>query len=97
MSEKEADRFEELANNINFEFDYYANSECLSYSNGEDFLSRIEFKSITNEEYDKLNKLFGNQFGIFIGEDYLKNVLTGDDEETNEDDDNDDDDYNENW
>jgi hypothetical protein len=93
MTEKEADKFEDLANNINFEFHYYANSECLSYSNGEDFLSRIEFKPVSNEEYEKLDKLFGGQFGIFIGEEYLKVVLQG------ESDDNEDevDDYNDNW
>lgn len=92
MSEKEADKFEDLANNINFEFNYYANSECLSYSNGEDFLSRIEFKSISNEEYEILNKMFGNQFGMFIGEDFLLNVLNGEDNNIDEDED-----YNDNW
>ena len=81
---KEADRFEELANNINFEFHYYANSECLSYSNGEDFLSRIEFKLVTNDEYESLDRLFGGQFGIFIGEDYLKTVLQGENDEIND-------------
>ena len=84
MTEKEADRFEELANNINFEFHYYANSECLSYSNGEDFLSRIEFKLVTNDEYESLDRLFGGQFGIFIGEDYLKTVLQGENDEIND-------------
>jgi hypothetical protein len=84
MSEKESDRFEDLASSINFEFNYYANAECLTYSNGEDFLSRFEFKLISNDEYDKLNKLFAGEFGTFIGEEYLKNVLQGD-EEDNED------------
>ena len=93
MTEKEVDRFEELASSINFEFHFYASTECLTYSNGEDFLSRIEFKPISNEEYDNLDKLFGGEFGTFIGEEYLKVVMEGDSDET---DDEDYDDYNDN-
>jgi len=79
MTEKEVDSFEEIANSITFNFDYHANTESLTYANGEDFLSRIEIKVINNEEYQSLNKLFDGQFGIFIGEEYLKTILEGDD------------------
>ena len=79
MTEKEVDSFEEIANSITFNFDYHANTESLTYANGEDFLSRIEFKVISNEEYQSLKKLFDGQFGIFIGEEYLKTILEGDD------------------
>lgn len=96
MTEREINDFEELATSITWGFEYYANSECLSYSNGEDFLSRIEFKEISKDEYDTLNKIFGGEFGTFIGEEYLQSILDGEaelDEEENEDEWDDIDDY----
>ena len=84
MTEKEVSIFEEIANNITWEFSYYANNESLNYSNGEEFLSRIEFKEISKDEYDALEKIFGGEFGTFINEEYLKTVLDGDDDYKNE-------------
>lgn len=78
MTDKEQERFEELASSITWEFAYYANSECLNYSNGEELLSRIDFKEITKPEYDAIEKVFGGEFGIFIDEKYLVNILHGD-------------------
>ena len=94
MSEKDVTNFEELASSITWEFNYYANSECLSYSNGEDFLSRIDFKEISKDEYQALDKVFGGEFGIFIREEYLQSVLDGESE--NEEEQNDESDYNDN-
>jgi hypothetical protein len=85
MTEKEVDEFEELANSITWSFEYYANTECLFFSNGEDFLSRIEFKEISKDEYNTLKKVFNGEFGTFIGEEYLKTILDGE-IEPNEDD-----------
>jgi len=97
MTEREVESFEEIANSITFNFDYHANTECLSYANGEDFLSRIEIKLISNEEYQSLKKLFDGQFGIFIGEEYLKTVLDGDDDSSDYGDDTEDEDEDEDW
>ena len=90
MTEKEVSKFEELALSITWDFSYYANSESLSYSNGDDFLSRIEFKEISSGEYDTLEKVFGGEFGTFICEEYLQTILNGD---NNEAEDEDEDDY----
>jgi len=87
MTEKEVNDFEDIATSITWSFEYYANSECLYYSNGEDLLSRIEFKEITKDEYDTFNKIFGGEFGTFIGEEYLQSILDGEaelDEESDE-------------
>ena len=84
MTQKEVTNFEELASSITWDFNYYANSESLYYSNGEDFLSRIEFKEISNIEYETLDKLFGGQFGTFIGEEYIQSVLDGEDDKNKE-------------
>jgi len=92
MTAKEVSKYEETASNITWEFNYYANSESLTYSNGDDFLSRVEFKEITKDEYDVINKVFGGEFGTFISEEYLNSVLDGDDN-GDEDDDMYDDDY----
>jgi hypothetical protein len=83
MTEREVENFEELAMSITWEFSYLANDEALNYLNGEDFLSRIEFKEISKDEYDSLDKTFGGEFGIFIGEEYLESII--DDEEGPED------------
>ena len=95
MTAKEVAKFEEIATNITWEFEYYANSESLVYINGDDLLSRIEFKEITKEEYDIIDKVFGGEFGTFITEEYLETVLNGDDREDDEkyDEDEDYDDY----
>jgi hypothetical protein len=92
MTEKEVNKFEEIASSITWDFEYHANTESLVYSNGDDFLSRIEFKEITKDEYEVINKVFGGEFGTFISEDYLQNILDGE-EESDEDDYDDDDDY----
>lgn len=78
MTEKEVNNFEDLAVSIAWEFNFNANGESLTYSNGEDFLSRIEFKIITKNEYDTIEKVFGGEFGTFIGEEYLQLVFNGD-------------------
>lgn len=87
MTDKEQTRFEELASSITWDFAYYANTETLNYSNGEDFLSRMEFKEISNAEYNTLEKVFNGEFGTFIGEEYLVTILHGesDDEMLGED------------
>jgi hypothetical protein len=86
MTEKELSIFEEIATSITWEFSYYANNESLNYSNGDDYLSRIEFKEISKDEYDTIEKLFGGEFGTFINEDYLKTVLDGDENYNDRDD-----------
>jgi hypothetical protein len=91
MTDKEVSKFEELASSITWEFSYYANEEELTYLNGDDLLSRIEFKEISKDEYNALEKIFDGQFGTFIGEEYLRNIL--DDENDNDEDEDDYDDY----
>ena len=75
MTQSEITKFEELALSITWEFSYSANDESLHYYNGEDFLSRIEFKEISKTEYESLDKIFGGEFGTFITEEYLESIL----------------------
>ena len=89
MTDREIIDFEDIATSITWSFEYYANSESLYYSNGEDFLSRIEFKEISKDEYDMFNKIFGGEFGTFIGEKYLQSILDGEIESDEESDDED--------
>jgi hypothetical protein len=77
MTDKEQSQYEEMANGISWDFEYCSNSGCISYSNGEDLLSRIEFKEITKSEFDNLEKLFDGQFGIFVSYDYLSSIVNG--------------------
>lgn len=83
MTNREVDKFEEVALSITWEFTYQANSESLPYLNGEDFLSRIDFKEISREQYEMIDKVFGGEFGTFISEEYLESII--DDEEGPED------------
>jgi len=87
MTLKEVEKFEELAGNIAWDFSYGSGNESLYYTNGEDLLSRIEFKEITKEQFDILNKLFDGEFGTFIGEDYLHGILYGENDHDEDDED----------
>jgi len=75
MTDKEVAFFEDIANDITWDFVYYANSESLNYANGEDLLSRIEYREIDKEQYATLDKVFGGEFGTFIGPEYLQTIL----------------------
>lgn len=91
MTEKEVEAFEQLAESITWGFTYPLNNVEIELSSGEDLLSRIEFKEISNEEYKALNKVFNEPFGVFITEEFLQELLDEeedfDDEEEEEDDD----------
>lgn len=96
MTEKELAFYEELANSISWEFAFYANNESLYYLNGEDLLSRLDYKEISLDEYEMLDKIFNGEFGTFINEEFLQNILDGEDsyEEDEYDDDSFDDSFN---
>jgi hypothetical protein len=85
MTEKEVTKLEELAASITWEFEFYASSESLTYTNGEDLLSRISFKEISKDEYETLKKVFGDEFGLFIGEEYLETILNSEEGEEEKD------------
>jgi hypothetical protein len=105
MTDKEVESFEELASSITWSFIYPLNGGELEFSNGEDLLSRLEFKEISNEEYKVLSKTFDEEFGVFVTAEYLEEIISEeddflDDEEDDEDEDDfydskddDDDDY----
>jgi hypothetical protein len=85
MSDKEVLHFEELANSITWPFTHeFENGEELYYSNGEAFLSAISFKEITDDESKTVSRLFNDEFGFFIGVDFLMSKI---DEEQDEGDD----------
>ena len=84
MTDKEVENFEELASSITWEINHELGGEVLVYSSGDDLLSRIDFKEISNEEFKALKKCFDGKFGVFIDESDLLNHI---DEEEDEDDD----------
>lgn len=96
MTEKEVDSFEETAMSITWPFIYAMGQDELEFSSGDDFLSRIDFKEITNEEAKSLKKLFGDSFGVFIDEAFLEEVI-GDEDDSDFDDEDDMDDMYDNY
>lgn len=84
MTGKEVVTYEDLANSITWEITIDFDGFNLTYSSGEDLLSRIEFKEITQEEYKMLKKLFNLKFGVFITEDYLIDIVNEESDEYNE-------------
>jgi len=95
MSETEVENFEELALSITWGFTYDFGDDDqyqIEFSDGEDLLSRVEFKEITSDEAKTLKRLFNDEFGTFIGEDFLEQVI-GEEEDEDFDDDDDDEDY----
>jgi hypothetical protein len=89
MTEKEYQTFEETAISITWPFVYALGQDELEFSSGDDFLSRIDSKEITNEEAKSLKKLFGDLFGVFIDEGFLQDVI-GDEDDFDDDEDEDD-------
>jgi hypothetical protein len=91
MTDKEVESFEELASSITWSFIYPLNVGELEFSSGEDLLSRLEFKEISNDEYKVLSKTFDEEFGVFVTAEYLEEIISeeddfSDDEEEDEDD-----------
>ena len=82
MTDKEYQNFEELAASITWSFSYEVgdSEEELEYTSGEDFLSRMDFKEVSNEEFKALKKVFPTNFGVFIDEAYLEMVVGETDE-----------------
>jgi hypothetical protein len=88
MTEKEYESFEETAMSITWPFVYALGQDELEFSSGDDFLTRIDSKEITNEEAKSLKKLFGDLFGVFIDEGFLQDVI-GDEDDFDDDEDED--------
>ena len=89
MSETEVENFEELALSITWGFTYDFGDDDqyqIEFSDGEDLLSRIEFKEITSDEAKTLKRLFNDEFGTFISEDFLEQVIDDDDDDEDFDD-----------
>jgi hypothetical protein len=96
MTDKEVENFEELATSITWDFTYDFGEEDqfqLEYSSGEDLLSRVEFKELNPEEVKTFKRLFNNKFGIFIGEEFLEQIIGNEDSDFDDDEDEDDIDY----
>lgn len=89
MTEKEVENFEETAMSITWPFVFAMGQDELEFSSGNDFLTRVDFKEITNEEAKSLKRLFGDTFGIFIDEAFLEEVI-GDEDDSDFDEDEDD-------
>ena len=89
MTDKEIEEFEEFAYSITWPFSYKMGDDELEYTSGEDLLTRVEYKEITNEETKVLKKLFNNEYGVFIGLDYLEEIIGEEDEYDDEEEDDD--------
>lgn len=95
MNDREVENFEELALSITWDFVYEFGEDDqfqIEFSDGEDLLSRVEFKEISLDEVKALKRLFNDEFGTFIGEGFLEQVIG---EEDSDFDDEDEDDYDE--
>ena len=74
MSDRDLTDFEHLAENINWGFSYTIGETKLFFENGEDFLTRLEYKEVTIEEGQTFKKLFGGEFGVFIDKDFIDGI-----------------------
>ena len=93
MTDKEADEYEELAYSITWPFTYNIGDYEMEFSNGDELLSKIEFKELTFEESKSLKTIFNNKFGFFINLDYLQTIVEEEDDDLESDDEFDDDGY----
>lgn len=98
MSDREVENYEHLATSITWGFVFNMGDDELEYNSGEDLLSRIEFREITAEESKTIKRLFNNEFGVFISESFLSEVIGDeDDDDFDEDEDDDYDSYDDNY
>jgi hypothetical protein len=86
MTDKEVETYEEMASSINWSFVYNVGEDELEFTSGEDLLTRIEFKEISTEEAKMMKRLFNNEFGVFIDEGFLAEVIGEEDDDEFEDD-----------
>ena len=94
MTDKEYEKFEELAASITWDFIYQISEEEIEFSSGEDLLTRIDYKEISNEEAKVIKKLFNNEFGVFVTEEYLESIVGDEGLDEEEEDLEEDDDFN---
>ena len=84
MTQNDMNYYEDLCADIIWDFTYTIGDEKLELTGGDDLLSRIDFKEITNEEYKALSKTFKNGiFGIFVSTEFLESIVN-DEEERND-------------
>ena len=102
MTEKELEAYEEMASSITWGFTFEISNYELEFSSGEDLLSRLDYKELSIDDAKSLKKLFNNEFGIFVGYEFLESQLSeetefddSEDDEDDEDEDFNDDDYHE--
>lgn len=96
MTNKEMEDYEETASSITWPFTYQLGELELEFVSGDDLLTRIDFKEISNEEAKIFKRLFNDEFGTFITEDELHNIIGDEDLDEEESDDDiydDEDDY----
>ncbi len=90
MTDKEVETYEEMASSIAWPFVYNVGEDELEFTSGEDLLTRIEFKEISTEEAKMMKRLFNNEFGVFIDEGFLAEVIGEEDDDDEFEDDYDD-------
>lgn len=93
FTEKEVEEYEDLAYSITWPFTFKMGEYELEFSSGDDLLSRIDFKEISFEDSKSLKKLFNNEFGVFIGFDFLESIVQEEEDFDDDDDEFDDDGY----
>lgn len=97
MTNKEMEDYEEVASSITWPFTYQVDELELEFGSGDDLLTRINFLEISNEEAKTFKRVFNDEFGFFISEDELHNIIGDEDSDDEYSDDDDDDDYNEDY
>lgn len=87
MTNKQMEDYEEIASSITWPFTYQLGELELEFGSGDDLLTRIDFKEISTEEAKTFKRLFNDEFGTFITEDELHNIIGDEDLDDEESDD----------
>jgi hypothetical protein len=86
MTDKEVETYEEMANSISWPFVYNIGEDELEFTSGEDLLTRIDFKEISTEEAKMMKRLFNDEFGVFVDEGFLLEIIGEEEDDYDEDD-----------
>ncbi len=74
MTDKELESFERLSESITWGFSFGIGRSKLHFIDGQDLLSRLEYKEVSLEETKSFKRLFGREFGTFVNEEFIKQI-----------------------
>jgi hypothetical protein len=79
MTDIESNYYQDIAEDITWPFTFETSFGEIEFLNGESLISKLEFEEISNDEYKMIKRVFGDQYGIFVNQEYLEYIIDEED------------------